>query len=182
MNTSSEFEDTRHLVEYADAIRTEEVELVETDTSNYDETEQQLRESENVSIYYRYIQTEISADALTIKSTLQNNNYRENECWVDALLDNFQGTELTREKRRQKNKETLSRNKVLELLEMTEQELVKNGAPISQLDKVFKFFNIPVRLYNFAGGLIYQHNPEDYKQGRVKMLRGLVKNNHVFFH
>ena len=63
MNTSSEFDDIGHLVEYADAIRIESVELVETDTSNYDEREQSLRESQNISIYCRYIQTEVDADA-----------------------------------------------------------------------------------------------------------------------
>ena len=90
MNTSIEFDDIGHLVEYVDAIRIESVELVETDTSNYDEREQALRESQNISIYYRYIQTEVDADALTIKQALQNKEYRDNECWINALLENFQ--------------------------------------------------------------------------------------------
>ena len=181
MNTSSEFDDIGHLVEYADAIRIESVELVETDTSNYDEREQSLRESQNISIYYRYIQTEVDADALTIKEALQQKEYKDNECWINALLENFEGTDLLREKRQQKNTiPTLSRNKVLELLEMTEEEFINNGASINQMDKVFQFFNIPARLYNFTGGLIYQHNPKDYEKGRVKMFRGLVKNNHIY--
>ena len=47
------------------------------------------------------------------------------------------------------------------------------------MDKVFKFFNILARLYNFTGGLICQHDPKDYENGRVNMFRGLVKNNHI---
>ena len=180
MNTSSEFDDIGHLVEYADAIRIESVELVETDTSNYDEREQSLRESQNISIYYRYIQTEVDADALTIKEALQKKEYKDNECWINALLENFEGTDLLRERRQQKNTKTLTRGKVLELLEMTEEEFINNGASINQMDKVFQFFNIPARLYNFTGGLIYQHNPKDYEKGRVKMFRGLVKNNHIY--
>ena len=181
MNTSGEFDDIGHLVEYADAIRIESVELVEADTSNYDEREQSLRESQNISIYYRYIQTEVDADALTIKEALQKKEYKDNECWINALLENFGGTDLLREKRQQKNTiPTLSRNKVLELLEMTEEEFINNGASINQMDRVFKFFNIPVRLYNFTGGLIYQHDPKDYEKGRVKMFRGLVKNTHIY--
>ena len=180
MNTSSEFDDIGHLVEYADAIRIESVELVETDTSNYDEREQSLRESQNISIYYRYIQTEVDADALTIKEALQKKEYKDNECWINALLENFEGTDLLRERRQQKNTKTLTRGKVLELLEMTEEEFINNGASINQMDKVFQFLNIPVRLYNFTGGLIYQHNPKDYEKGRVKMFRGLVKNNHIY--
>ena len=179
MNTSSEFDDIGHLVEYADAIRVESVELVEADTSNYDEREQSLRESQNISIYYRYIQTKVDADALTIKEALQKKEYKDNECWINALLENFEGTELTRAKKAH-NAKTLSRNKILELLEMTEEEFINNGASINQMDRVFKFFNIPVRLYNFTGGLIYQHDPKDYEKGRVKMFRGLVKNNHIY--
>ena len=179
MNTSSEFDDIGHLVEYADAIRIESVELVETDTSNYDEREQPLREGQNISIYYRYIQTEVDADALTIKEALQKKEYKDNECWINALLENFEGTELTRAKKAH-NAKTLSRNKILELLEMTEEEFINNGASITQMDRVFQFLNIPVRLYNFTGGLIYQHNPKDYEKGRVKMFRGLVKNNHIY--
>ena len=48
------------------------------------------------------------------------------------------------------------------------------------MDKVFKFFNIPVRLYNFTGALIYEYNPENYEKGRAKIFRGLVKNNHIY--
>ena len=94
MNTSSEFDDIGHLVEYADAIRIESVELVETDTSNYDEREQPLRDSENIGIYYRYIQTEVDADALTIKEALQKKEYKDNERCINALLENFEGTDL----------------------------------------------------------------------------------------
>ena len=64
---------------------------------------------------------------------------------------------------------------------MTEEELINNGASINQMDRVFKkIFNIPVRLYNFTGSLIYQRDPDDFKKGRVKMFRGLVKNNHIY--
>ena len=97
-----------------------------------------------------------------------------------ALLENFEGTNLTREKRQQKNTKTLTRDKVLELLDMTEEEFINTGATINQMDKVFKFFNIPVRLYNFTGALIYEYNPENYEKGRVKIFRGLVKNNHIY--
>ena len=77
MNTSSEFQDIGHLVEYADAIKIEEVELVDADTTNYDEREQPLREGQNISIYYRYVQTELDTCALTLKEALQKKEYRE---------------------------------------------------------------------------------------------------------
>ena len=181
MNSSSEFKEaTGHLIEYADAIRIESVEIVETDTGGYDEREEPLQQGNSISTYYRYIQTEVNAEAETMKEALNKQNYRENECWINALLENFEGTNLTREKRQQKNTKTLTRDKVLELLNMTEDEFINTGATINQMDKVFKFFNIPVRLYNFTGALIYEYNPENYGKGRVKIFRGLVKNNHIY--
>ena len=181
MNSSSEFKEaTGHLIEYADAIRIESVEIVETDTGGYDEREEPVQQGNSISTYYRYIQTEVNAEAETMKEALNKQNYRENECWINALLENFEGTNLTREKRQQKNTKTLTRDKVLELLNMTEDEFINTGATINQMDKVFKFFNIPVRLYNFTGALIYEYNPESYEKGRVKIFRGLVKNNHIY--
>ena len=181
MNSSSEFKEaTGHLIEYADAIRIESVEIVETDTGGYDEKEEPLQQGNSISTYYRYIQTEVNAEAETMKEALHKQNYRENECWINALLENFEGTNLTREKRQQKNTKTLTRDKVLELLDMTEEEFINTGATINQMDKVFKFFNIPVRLYNFTGALIYEYNPDNYEKGQVKIFRGLVKNNHIY--
>ena len=176
MNSSSEFKEaTGDLIEYADAIRIESVEIVETDTGGYDEKEEPLQQGNSISTYYRYIQTEVNAEAETMKEALNKQNYRENECWINALLENFEGTNLTREKRQQKNTKTLTRDKVLELLNMTEDEFINTGATINQMDKIFKFFNIPVRLYNFTGALIYEYNPENYEKGRVKIFRGLLK-------
>ena len=86
----------------------------------------------------------------------------------------------TKVKRQQKNVKTLTREKVLEILEMSEDEFVNNGASINQMDSVFKFFNIPVRLYNFTGAMIYEYSPPSYEKGRVREFRGLVKNNHIY--
>ena len=98
MNLSSEFrEGTQHLIQYAEAIRIESVEIVETDTGGYDEREKRLQQGNSISTYYRYIQTEVNAEAETMKEALNKQNYRENECWINALLENFEGTNLTRE-------------------------------------------------------------------------------------
>ena len=180
MKASSEFQKNSHLLEYTDAIRIESAEIVEADTEDFDERDEPLQQANSISTYYRYIQTEVNAEAQTMKEALHKQNYRENECWINALLENFEGTNLTKEKRQQKNTKTLTRNKVLELLNMTEEELVNTGATINQMDKVFKFFNIPVKLYNFTGALIYEYNPDNCEKGRVKIFRGLVKNNHIY--
>ena len=142
MNSSSEFKEaTGHPIEFADAIRIESVEIVETDTSGYDEREEPLQQGNSISTYYRYIQTEVDATAQTMKEALNKQNYRENECWINALLENFEGTNLAREKRQQKNTKTLTRNKVHELLNMTEDEFINTGATRNQMDKVIRSLN-----------------------------------------
>ena len=103
--------------------------------------------TENIRIYHTYIETEIDAEYQTIKDAIQNQTYRENECWINALVETYEGTELMREKRSNKTAKTLSRDKVLELLNMKEDKFVENGACINQMDVVFKHFNIPVKLY-----------------------------------
>ena len=137
MSSSSKFTEIEHMLEYVDAIGIENVEIVETDTGGYDEREEPLQQGNSISTYYRYIQTESNAEAGTMKEALHKQSCRENECWVSALLENFEGTNLTREKRQQKNTKTLTRNKVLELLDMTEDEFINTGATINQMDKVF---------------------------------------------
>ena len=75
MNSSSEFrEATQHLTQHAEAIRIESVEIVETDTAGYDEREEPLQQGNSISTYYRYIQTEVNAEAETMKGAQQKQN------------------------------------------------------------------------------------------------------------
>ena len=166
--------------DYIEAIRIESIGEAEADISNYNERDRPLRQGGAISTYYKYIQTEIDPDAKTIKDALHKEDYKENECWINALLENYQGTELTRVKRPRKDVQTLNRDKVLELLHMTEEEFINNGASINQMDKVFKFFNIPVKLYNLTSKLIYEYSPNNYEKGKVKLFRGLVNNDHIY--
>ena len=83
--------------------------------------------------------------------------------------------------KRGKLAKTLSRNKTLELLNRTEVNIHKYGISIKQMEKVFKFFNIPVKLYNYRCGLIYKFEPNDFKNGRRKAIFvAFIKNNHVY--
>ena len=69
-----------------------------------------LRDTTNISSYNFYHQTLIDTKKKTVKEVIQNNNHNENECWINHLLETYEGTELTREKRGSLAK-TLSRNK-----------------------------------------------------------------------
>ena len=97
------------LLNYTDAIIIYKVDEAEN-TENYDVEDEGLRDTTNISIYNFYHQTLIDPEKETVKEAIQNNNHKENECWINHLLETYEGTELTREKRGSLAK-TLSRKK-----------------------------------------------------------------------
>ena len=174
-------DDATNIIDYITAVRIEKiVDVDDTQARDIDIREERLRNSsENISIYHRYIETVLDTEFDTIKDAIQNQKYRENECWINALVDTYEGTDLMRVKRGKLAK-TLSREKVLELLEMSEEEFVEKGASINQMDVVFKHFSIPVRLYNFNSQIIYRHDPTTQTNIRIVTFSALIKNNHIY--
>ena len=166
------------LLNYTDAIIMYNVDEAET-TENYDVEDEGLRDTTNISIYNFYHQTLIDTEKETVKEALQNDNYKENECWINHLLETYEGTELTREKRGSLAK-TLSRKKILELLNTTEEDIHEYGISINAMRKVFQFFNLPVKLYNYQCQLIFQYIPDGYKHNRKRIFTALIKNNHIY--
>ena len=167
------------LLNYTDAIIMYDVDEAET-TENYDVEDEGLRDTTNISIYNFYHQTLIDTEKETVKEAIQNNNHKENECWINHLLETYEGTELTREKRGSLAK-TLSRKKILELLNTTEEDIHEYGISINNMKKVFQFFNLPVKLYNYQCQLIFQYFPPNHDKGhRKRIFTALIKNNHIY--
>ena len=166
------------LLNYTDAIIMYDVDEAET-TENYDVEDEGLRDTTNISIYNFYHQTLIDTEKETVKEAIQNNNHKENECWINHLLETYEGTELTREKRGSLAK-TLSRKKILELLNTTEEDIHEYGISINNMKKVFQFFNLPVKLYNYQCQLIFQYIPDGYKHNKKRIFTALLKNNHIY--
>ncbi|MCV6607665.1 MAG: hypothetical protein OIF32_05590, partial [Campylobacterales bacterium] len=81
----------------------------------------------------------------------------------------YEGTELTREKRGSLAK-TLSRKKILELLNTTEEDIHEYGISINNMKKIFQFFSIPVKLYNYQCQLIFQYFPPNHDKGHRKRI------------
>ena len=167
------------LLNYTDAIIMYDVDEAET-TENYDVEDEGLRDTTNISIYNFYHQTLIDTEKETVKEAIQNNNHKENECWINSLLETYEGTKLMEEKRGSLAK-TLSRKKILELLNTTEEDIHEYGISINNMKKVFQFFNLPVKLYNYQCQLIFQYIPSDYGRGHRKIIfTALIKNNHIY--
>ena len=181
MSTDDTFKSELGILDYVDAIRIESIEDVsDTSTQDMNIREERLRESaEHFSIYHRYIETEVDTDYYTVKEAIENKSYKENECWINSLNEHYEGEELMREKRGKLAK-TLSREKVLELIKMSDDEYIEKGATINQMENVFQHFNIPVRLYNFRNEIIYRYDPEARTRERISTFNALVKNNHIY--
>ena len=168
------------MLDYIDAIQLTPVNRIDDDGRPYNIEEEGLKETSNTSIYHFYHETLIDPDKESLKEAIHHNNINDNERWINELLKTYEGTELTRVKRGKLAK-TLSRNKILELVNMTEDEIHQYGISINQMKKVFTFFNIPVKLYDFQCQLIYRFEPNNYKHGhKMKIFVAMIKNNHVY--
>ena len=166
------------LLNYVDAIVIYTAEQVES-TENFDVEEEDLRETKNVSIYNNFHETWIDPEEETVREAIQNKTYNENECWINALLETYKDTELTRQKRGSLAK-TLSRKKILELLDRTEENIHK-GASIKAMKSVFEYFSIPVKLYDTWLNTIFRYIPRNYTKGHSKKIfMAFIKNNHVY--
>ena len=176
-NTFKQMAEGSELINYVDAIRVEQVEFLDENTLDFDVFNENLTNSENASIFHRYIETEVDVEKLTLKEAIQKEHYRENECWINSLMD-FYGDTLMRHKR--KSIKNMTRENILKTLEMTEEEFVTKGASIRQMTRVFEKYQLSVRLYDFECRQIFKHEPEDYKHKGQKVFYGLIKNNHIY--
>ena len=182
LRTDKEFQRmTEHetFYNYIDAIRIEKIDLLESDDIDFDVFADELRDAKhNVSIYHRYIQTELNPDCLTLKEALKKNNHIENECWINTLTDHYADT-LMRGKKAHNGKQ-LTREKILKIINKTDEQFKRQGACIHIMDNVFKDFSIKARLYDIDSNLIYKHDPVDFSSRRVITFNGLVKNSHIY--
>ena len=88
LKTDESFQMQMASLEYVDAIRLEKVDLIE-DGGDYDARTENLRNADNVSIYHRFLETETDTSDTTVKEALAKQNYREGECWINALVEHY---------------------------------------------------------------------------------------------
>ena len=128
-------------------------------------------------MYHRFVETEIDTSYRTVKEALAKENYREGECWINALVEHYSDT-LMKQKRGSLAK-NLTRDKVLELIGLSEDEFIKHGTSIRKMENVFEAYGIPARIFDFHCNLIYKYDPPSHAH-RIKTFNGLVKNKHIY--
>ena len=165
-----------HLLQFYDnlfeAIKIKSVELVNKKGEKFNVMTENLRDATNISLYHRYINTPINIEASTIKMAIEKGNHIKNACWANALYD-FYGNTIMSEK-------TRKRLTIERMIEITgRQDFYENGLSINDMDKVFKEFKIPARIYNFFNKLLYKYTPPN-QNWHIKPFYAIVKSSHIY--
>ena len=160
---------------YIDCIKLLSVERVDEETDFAPEKEK-LKNTANLSMYNIYIQTPLDPEFETFKEAIQVKHYKENECWFNAITDWYKDT-LMGEKRREKNR--LTKESMLKLMNKTEEDYKTNGASIQDKVPVFERYGIQVRIFNSFIKPIFKYSPTKYNH-HIPTLYASVKNNHIY--
>ena len=164
-----------YLLGYVDCIRVYEVDRVDGDT-DFNPKRENLRDATNMSMYHNYIQTPLNPEYQTLKEAIKIEHYQDNICWINTLTDYYKNT-LMDDKKREKNK--LTRESILKLINKTEDDFKANGASLDDMTKVFEHYRIQVRVYDVFNNLVYQYNPEK-RDHHIQTLYAIIKNNHIY--
>ena len=182
LRTDREFKrmtDNDNFYNYIDAIRIEQIDLLESDNDDCDVFADELTDAKHhLSIYHKYMQTELNPDCLTLKEALKKNKHIDNEFWINTLTDNYADT-LMRDKRGKLAK-NLTRDEILKIIDKINEEFKQSGAFINMMDKVFKKFNIKARLYDIDSNIFYKHDPVNFNSRRIITFNELTKNSHIY--
>ena len=72
---------------YSDAVKIVSATNIEEGETKFSQRKKRLRNAQQIGINHRYIQTELDAQFETLKEAIRVNDYIENECWINALVD-----------------------------------------------------------------------------------------------
>ena len=100
--------------------------------------DEELTNTENVSMYHRYIQTPLDPQYEAFKEAVKVKHYVKNECWFNTLTNYYKDT-LMGDKKREKNKRT--KETILNITNKTEEDFKTKGASITDMAKVFEHFS-----------------------------------------
>ena len=114
---------------YIDCIKLLSVGRVDDDV-NFDLKNEKQTNTANVSMFNIYIQTPLDPEFEIFKEAINVKHYKENECWFNTITDWYKDTPMG-EKRREKNR--LTKDSMLKLMNKTEDEFKTNGASIRDM-------------------------------------------------
>ena len=165
-----------NLEDYTTAIKITDISDVTNRGGGDGETKRKLKDGDEKSLYHYSIWTELNVDAEYFVNAIENEEHTEGECWINTMIDHYKDTLMSSNKWESKR---MTRDKILKLMNLTEEEFRTNGASVEDMEPVFKEFKLTVRLYNYLGQKIYSYDPE-LKNKNIPALFGLIKGNHIY--
>ena len=165
-----------NLEDYTTAIKITDISDVTNRGGGDDETKRKLKDGDEKSLYHYSIWTDLNVDAEYFVNAIENEEHTEGECWINTMIDHYKDTLMSSNKWESKR---MTRDKILKLMNLTEEEFRTNGASVEDMEPVFKEFKLTVRLYNYLGQKIYSYDPE-LKNKNIPALFGLIKGNHIY--
>ena len=163
---------TKYYDNLFDAIKIQQVEVVNKKGEKFNIMDESLTDISHISIYHRYVSTPVNHNLYNLREAISNNEHVDNQCWINALSD-FYKDSLMNDKRRDR----LTRERIIEIIGRN--DFYSNGATINEMDKVFKHYRIPARIFDCCENLIYRHEPEEANK-KLKCFYAFVKNSHIY--
>ena len=157
-----------------DAMKIYSATVVDGNNEDYDPNKRKLRNSDNIGIYHRFIETELDPEYETFAEAIRVKHYVKHECWINTLTDFYKDT-LMGERRKQ----PLTREAVLNLIGTTENDFKTVGASIEDMSKVFREYRITARVYDYMENLFFSYDPPK-RDHHYKTFYALVKNDHIY--
>ena len=171
-----EYKNHSSLEDYTTAIKILDITDVSNTGGSDDETKKKLKDGNEIGMYHYTINTEIDFNSYDFVNAIENKKHTEGECWINTLIDHYEETLMDTKKWESKR---MTRDKVLKLMNITEEEFKEYGASVEDMKPVFEEFKLTVRLYNCIGQKIYTFDP-DKKNKNITVLFGLIKGNHIY--
>ena len=179
LRTDKEFNNECEAIEqyYAelpwDAIKIQSMEVLSKKKNSFNVLDENLTDATSqISIYHRYISTPMNNTTRSLKHAIINGNHKKGQCWINSLFDFYENTLMSKKKRN-----PLTREKMIEII--GRKDMLKNGATITEMDKVFKHYNIQARIFDFFNRLIYKNEPET-RNSHIQPFYAMVKNGHIY--
>ena len=113
---------------YIEVIYIMDYDIIPTTGSKYQPLDENLMNQSKISMYHPYITTTINLAGETLREAIENKSHRVNECWLNAILDNYSHTLLKQKKN--------TRDKILEIINRTEDD-IKNGISVNEMLSFF---------------------------------------------
>ena len=143
----------------------------------YEPHEANLKAVSNLTIANKYIETTLATSRDTFYEAIQLGyvKHHSNVCMFIAFIDHYAHTRMNYNKRN-----ILTREKIIMMMGNTENNFMKEGAAMKDLEPIFVKYRLTVRIVDaVAKHIIYNYNPP-CPDCHAKPFYCMIKNIHIY--